>query len=137
MKAYVDSSVLLRIVLGEKGRLRQWSKVTAAISSELTRLECLRTLDRARIRLGLTDADVSRLRADTLSRLEAFDIVRLDSNVLERASQPLPTLVGSPDAIHLASALMLRGTVPEMVFATHDADLARAARACGFVVYGV
>ena len=46
MNVYVDSSVLLRIVLGERDRLRIWPTITNAVSSELIRLECLRTIDR-------------------------------------------------------------------------------------------
>jgi hypothetical protein len=57
LNVYVDSSVLLRVVLGEPGRLRIWPRITTAVSSELIRLECLRTIDRARLRLGLDDVD--------------------------------------------------------------------------------
>jgi predicted nucleic acid-binding protein len=133
---YVDSSVLLRIVLGERGALKQWRKVTMAISSELIRLECLRTLDRARIQLRIADEEIAKRRADVLHRLDAFRLIRLDERVLERAAQPLPTMVGSLDAIHLTSALMARSSMPDFVFATHDAQLATAARASGFDVVG-
>jgi predicted nucleic acid-binding protein len=136
MITYVDSSVLLRIVLGEKGALKQWSKITTAISSEVIRLECLRTLDRARIRLGIADGEIAKRRADVLHRLDAFRLIRLDERVLERAAQPLPTVVGSLDAIHLTSAIMAQSIVPDFVFATHDGQLAMAARASGFAVIG-
>ena len=70
MNAYVDSSVVLRIVLGESGRLPAWRKLRRAISSQLVRIECLRTIDRARIRLGLADADVG-LSVEGVSPSEA------------------------------------------------------------------
>ena len=57
--------------------------------------------------------------------------------VLERASQPLGTVVRTLDAIHLASALLLRDSAFDIVFATHDRQQALAARALGFVVVGV
>lgn len=137
MNVYVDSSVLLRIVLGEPDRLRIWPTITNAVSSELIRLECLRTIDRARIRLGLEDQHIAKYRADLLEAVDAFSLVALDSIVLERASEPFPTALGSLDAIHLASALLVRDDLDGLVFATHDDALGMAARATGFQVHGV
>ncbi len=136
MNIYVDSSVLLRIVLGEPDRLRIWPKITNPVSSELIRLECLRTIDRARMRLGLQDRQVAQYRADVLEAVDAFSLVALDSIVLERASEPFPTALGSLDAIHLASALLIRDDLDGLAFATHDDQLGIAARATGFQVHG-
>ena len=137
MNVYVDSSVLLRVVLGEPERLEIWPTITNPVSSELIRLECLRTIDRARIRLGLDDRQIANYRADVLEAIEAFTLVALDSIVLERAAEPFPTGLGSLDAIHLASALLARDSVGELLFATHDDELGTAARATGFRVHGV
>jgi hypothetical protein len=134
---YIDSSVLLRVTLGEREALPAWRKITKAVSSEIIRLECLRTIDRARIRLRLADSDVSLRRTTILEHLEGFDLVRVDRAVLERATDPFPTALGSLDAIHLASALLLRPALPDLRFATHDEDLAVAARSVGFEVLGV
>jgi hypothetical protein len=101
------------------------------------RLECLRTIDRARIRLPLDDAEVAERRAAVLEVLEGFDIVPIDAAVLQRASDPFPTTLGSLDAIHLASALLARARIPDLRLATHDAELAIAARAVGFNVLGI
>ena len=137
MNVYVDSSALLRVVLGEPNRVRIWSRITNAVSSELIRLECLRTIDRARIRLGLDDRQVARNRADALEAIGAFSLVSLDSVVLERASEPFPTLLGSLDAIHLATAVLARDELDGLEFATHDDELGIAAQATGFVVHGI
>ncbi len=137
MNVYVDSSVLLRVVLGEPGRVPIWSRITNAISSELIRLECLRTIDRARIRLGHDDRQVAHYRADVLEAVDGFSLVALDSVVLARASEPFPTMVGSLDAIHLATALVIRDEVEGLAFATHDEELGVAARANGFAVHGI
>jgi uncharacterized protein len=134
---YIDSSILLRFVLGEPERLKEWGKIRKAISSELIRVECLRTIDRARIRFGLPPDEVAARRANALARLEAFDIIRIDRNVLERAAAPFSTLIRSLDAIHVASALMARRSHPTLAFATHDAQLAACVRAEGFRVLGV
>jgi predicted nucleic acid-binding protein len=134
---YVDSSVLLRIVLGEPHRLRIWSRITRPISSELIRMECLRTIDRARIRERLPDSAVVAYRTAALEQLEGFDLVKLDARILDRAADPFPTSIGSLDAIHLATALLARSRVPDLVrFATHDVTQAAAARAVGFDVAG-
>jgi uncharacterized protein len=136
LDAYVDSSVLLRVILGEKGRLRIWPRISNAIASEIIRLECLRTIDRARIRVGLDDRRVARHRADVLEACESFTLIPLERFVLERAAEPFPTVIGSLDAIHLASALLVRDRYPALVLATHDRELATAASAEGLDVHG-
>lgn len=136
MNVYVDSSVLLRIVLGEPDRLRTWTAIDMAVASELIRLESLRTIDRARIRLGLPDAEVATRRAAVLDLLDGFNLMPITDDVLTRAADPFPTQLGSLDAIHLASALLARRELPGLSLATHDAELATAARAVGFQVHG-
>lgn len=136
MTAYVDASVLLRVVLRERGMLREWRGITRPVASELVRVECLRTIDRARLRLRLDAGDVAMRRAGVLEQLRGFDLVPIDATVLERATEPFPVPLGSLDAIHLASAVLCRAAIPELVLATHDLELAEAARAVGFRVLG-
>lgn len=137
MNAYVDSSVLLRVVLGERERLSIWHKITTPVSSELVRLECLRTIDRARIRLGLDDESVATRRGAVLEMIDSLRLVSVERPVLERAAEPFPTSLGSLDAIHLASALFAREELEDLILATHDAELGLAARAVGFTVHGL
>lgn len=136
MIAYVDTSVLLRVVLGEPGVLREWKKLDRAISSELIRVECRRTIDRARIVLHLPEEEVAERRALADEWVDSFDLVRLDHTILERAAEPFPTLLRTPDALHLASGLAARSRHAGLVFATHDRELGIAARAVGFRVLG-
>ncbi len=136
MNVYVDSSALLRVVLGEPGKLKIWPKIDNAVSSELIRLESLRTIDRARIRLGLRDEVVANRRAAVLEAIDSFHLVAIDRHVLDRATEPFPTLLGSLDAIHLASAMLVRDEFEGIVLATHDEELAMAANAVGFSVHG-
>jgi predicted nucleic acid-binding protein len=84
------------------------------------------------LRLGVSDDAIATRRAAVLQRLEAFDLIRVGSDVLERAAEPFPTTLGSLDAIHLASALLARDGASALAFATHDTELATAARAVGF-----
>jgi uncharacterized protein len=136
LNVYVDSSVLLRVVLGEPGRLRIWSRITSPVASELIRLECLRTIDRARIFLGLRDEEMADRRGSVLAAIETFSLVAIGPRILERAAEPFPTMLGSLDAIHLASALLVRDQFEDLSLASHDHALAVAARAVGFRVHG-
>jgi hypothetical protein len=67
-----------------------------------------------------------------------MEIIEIGRSVLARAAQPLPTTLGTLDAIHLASALLWTERFDRtLVMATHDAALALAARASGLTVVGV
>jgi predicted nucleic acid-binding protein len=136
VKAYIDTSVLLRVVLGEPDPLPQWPVIEMAVGSELTRIEALRTIDRARIRLQLADEEVALRREAVTAVLNGFHIARIGAAVLERAADPFPTLVRTLDAIHLATALLIRVDNEDLMFATHDRQLATAARSLGFRVIG-
>ncbi len=138
MIAYVDTSVLLRLALGQSDALAEWHEIEQGISSALARVEGLRTLDRLRLRARLADQELARRRATILQLLDSLELVEVDSQVLDRAAQPMPTELGTLDAIHLATALLWReASQPELVVATHDGALATAARAHGFNVVGV
>jgi len=108
------------------------------VASALVEVECLRTLDRVRLAEGLNDADVAALREAAYRLIEAVEIVELTGPVLSRASHPLPTALGTLDALHLATALLWRKqTASDLVMATHDEALAIAAKASGLRVIGV
>jgi len=135
--AYLDSSVLLRKVLRQPGALREWTAIRTGVASALAETECLRTLDRLRLRTGLADRDLARRREAVFRLFESLDVVVVTAPVLARAAQPLPTEVGTRDAIHLATALLWHEhNGGDIVMATHDVALAMAARACGLAVVG-
>jgi predicted nucleic acid-binding protein len=135
LNTYVDASVLLRIVFGEQGRLDSWAKA-APTSSELLRVECLRVVDRTKVNQLLTEEQVAQIRAHVLDAVNRFRLVPVTAEILERAGDPFPTSLGTLDAIHLSTALHLREDVPDLKFATHDQELALAARSVGFEVVG-
>ena len=137
MIAYVDSSVLLRVALGQPNALPEWSRIERGASSALIATESLRTLDRLRLRAGLQDIEVARRRSTILALIDSLELIEIDSMVLDRAAQPLPTELGILDAIHLASALLWKASQGiEAVMATHDTALGLAAQAHGFKVLG-
>ena len=137
MIAYVDSSVLLRVALRQPDSLPEWKQIERGVSSALVMVECLRTLDRLRLRSRLPDAEVATRRATILALIDALELVEIDAVVLDRAAQPMPTELGSLDAIHLASALLWKEmTKTDLFMATHDSALAIASRAHGVLVVG-
>ena len=137
MIVYLDTSVLLRIVLSQGEPLQGFGRWERAYSSELLGLEVRRVLDRLRLESALDDAGLADAH-QTIARLErSIGRVRLTRPVLRRASLPMPTVVKTLDALHLATALLLqerRGL--EITFATHDGQQAVAARALGFLCMG-
>jgi len=136
--AYVDASVLLRVAFGQTDALPEWRQIVRGVSSALVMAECLRTLDRLRLRTTLPDTEVATRRAAILALIAALELVEIDSIVLDRAAQPMPTELGTLDAIHLATAMLWRDTTrAELIMATHDSALALGARAHGFQVVGV
>ena len=138
MIAYLDSSVLLRIVLREPQTLREWNSIRAGVASAILEVECLRAIDRLRIRSGLTDEEVSGRREALYRLMSGMSLVELDRPILARASEPLSTALGTLDAIHLASALFWREqSEAALTMATHDSALALASRAYGFPVIGI
>ena len=136
MRVYFDSSIILRVVLGERNRLVEWSRVSEAVTSEITRVECLRVIDRLRLASGMADRELARRRATALHVLSGFEVIRLNRAVLERAAEPFPLQVRTLDALHVASALLARTRYPAMRFATHDTELAAVALAEGLPVIG-
>lgn len=137
MIAYVDSSVLLRLALGQLNALPEWRQIDRGVSSALISTESLRTLDRVRIRANLSDIEVATRRATILNLIDSLELIEVDSTVLDRAAQPMPTELGTLDAIHLASALLWKDTMSiDPVMATHDGALGLAAQAHGLKVIG-
>ena len=136
MITYVDASVLLRLVLVEDDPLATWNRLHP-ISSEVVTVECLRAIERLRWTTSIDAAVLAERRATLLTVLKGFQLVAISSPVLERAGDPFPVFVATLDAIHLATATILREDAPDLAFATHDLRLGAAARAMGFEVTGI
>ncbi|HEY4217307.1 MAG TPA: PIN domain-containing protein [Gemmatimonadaceae bacterium] len=139
MTVYIDSSVILRVVLGQPNQLAEWRSIDAGVTSALTQVECLRTLDRLRVTTGEPGAEALVPRRAAIFRvIESLQTVDLSPAVLRRAAQPMATALGTLDAIHLASAQLWREAYGSaLTVATHDRALALAATAEGFAAIGV
>ena len=138
MTAYLDTSALLRLVLRETGALDEVRSYDRLVSSELIAVESCRTIDRLRLQGFLTTEEAAARLHVVTEWLEAINLVLLRPQVLSRASEPLPTPLGTLDAVHLATALTWRGrTGSPLIVATHDTALGLAARSFGFEVRGI
>ena len=137
MIAYLDSSVLLRVILGEIDRLDEWDRIDRGIASVLVEVECLRTLDRLRLQRALIGDKYEALRSAVFDLLERVELIEITRPVLSRAALSMPTPLGTLDAIHLATALTWQDfNEDKIVLATHDKALASAARASGVRTVG-
>ena len=138
MIAYVDASVLLRVALRQSDALPEWRQIERGVASALIMTESLRTLDRLRLRAKLADAEVASRRATILRLIASLELVEIDAVVLDRAAQPMPTELGTLDAIHLATAVLWKEmSRVDVVMATHDGALGLAAQAHGMTVVGM
>lgn len=135
---YLDTSILLRWLLDEPAPLDPRG-IEDPVTSALAEVELFRALDRLRLHRAIDPdrmIDLHKESYDLMSRLNVADI---SSRVLTRAAQPFPAPLRTLDAIHLSTALLLREDQgnSDLVLATHDHDLGRAARASGLQVVGV
>ena len=132
MKVYIDTSVVLRRMLQQPGAIEHWSQWDLAVSSTLMQVEVFRTLDRLRLKGKLADSEVADLVGLLLGLASGLEQIPVQPSVLQRASSPFPTAIGTLDAIHLATALLwVEDNGENLTFLTHDRQLAIAARACG------
>jgi predicted nucleic acid-binding protein len=137
MTVYIDTSVILRILFRQPNPVEVWGKWAKALSSNLWRVEALRTVDRLRLSGDLSDEDVADLARDIRLVHETLAIYPVSERILHRAGESFPTVVGTLDAIHLATALAIRENEAIDLLLTHDGQLATAARSVGFTVVGV
>lgn len=140
MVAYLDSSVLLRMIFNEPNPISDLSKMTRGVSSELMKTECLRTLDRYRLLNGEDENSYIERVKLLHGAFKKIDFIQVSSEVLFRAGQPFPTQLGTLDAIHLASCLAYQeyvlGQAEKLTVCTHDESLKKAAIALGFETLG-
>lgn len=138
MIAYIDSSILLRLLLNQKGMFKEYSKIELPVSSLLLKTECLRTIERLKLTGVLDETSYYTVTQQLHESALSFEFIKISQSILGRAGAPMPGPLGTLDAIHLASALVwseIKGTMP--IFLTHDTQLGKAALAMGFKVYGI
>ncbi len=123
---YIDTSALLRVVFPDDTT----PAVQALLDDPAIRL-ISSTLLRVEARRGTVRRAPRRLpRVDVL--LRSVEAVGIDDAVIEAASRLPDPMLRSLDALHLATALLIREDVEALL--TYDDRLADAARAHGLAV---
>ncbi len=86
------------------------------------------------VKLGEIDESTAADRRAHLNAAAAhWHLCRLSLDIVDRARRPFPSEpVGTLDAIHLASALAVRPTVPSMELLSLDDRIRRAGEQLGF-----
>jgi predicted nucleic acid-binding protein len=134
MITYFDTSSLLKFVIKEIGseeNLNIWNLSDEKVCSQLTRTEMHSALMR-KVREGSVSVSAVRGRLDEMDKLFA-DVILVDitSEVIDASCELVKTLpLKSADAIHLATALMVRADL----FSSSDKKLCTAASESGIAV---
>jgi len=122
--AYLDASAIVKLAVDEEGAqamraaIAGWSRL---VTSRVGVIEARRAIARR-----------ARVTPAIEAVLDRVELLELDVVVARHAAAVEPATIRTLDAIHLASAELIR---PELdAFVTYDDRLAEAARARGFRV---
>lgn len=126
MAVYLDTSAAVKLVVEESGStaLRRWlgSLEEEVVSSDLLRVELLRTTRRAAPQQMVRARDV----------LDSVILLKLSTDICERAATLEPAVLRSLDALHVAAAMELGDELTSLV--TYDERMAEGAGLLGIGV---
>ncbi len=134
MTVYLDSSFVIRQLLGVQGACPFWGKWEKAYASTLMRTECFRAANLLRLSGKIDDAQRARLGTWIEKVVSTVTQVPVTDAILRRAAETFPVSVGTLQGIHLATLLELQAVHGVTCsLATDDTQLLQAATALGFV----
>lgn len=132
MIVYLDSSFVIRRLLGIGEPAEFWGKWEKAYASTLMRTECCRAANKLRLDGKLDDAGRARLGAWIETVCNTVTQIPVTDAVLKRAAEAYPVSVGTLQAIHLATLQELEAVHGvKCVLASDDDGLISAASALG------
>lgn len=139
MNVYLDTSVFLRWLLNSSKIYSGFQTWKSCYSSELLYIEVSRVLNRLRLEKEINDQEYANLHKTFLDFYKTVFVIEINQTVKQKSAEPFPTVIGTLDAIHLASALILmeENKELEITFLTHDSQLSTAAIAMGLTVRGI
>ena len=133
MNVYLDSSFVIRRLLGVGKPAEFWGKWENAYASTLMRTECCRAANHLRLSGKLDDAGRARLGSWIETVCATVTQVPVTDAILKRAGEAYPVEVGTLQAIHLATLQELEAVHGvKCVLASDDEGLVQAAKALGF-----
>jgi predicted nucleic acid-binding protein len=136
---YVDTSAVLRVLFSEEGPAVSLAAGDRVVSSELLEIEAFRAVDRERLLGNLDDLQTAIKRKELTDLLATLDLAPIDRAVIERAKSSFGVNVRALDAIHVATAEVLRAEAEgeALEFWTHDDRQRTAALSRGLPVFGI
>jgi predicted nucleic acid-binding protein len=133
---YAETSAVLRWLFAEPGgdELRAvLAAATKVTCSRLTLIETRRVVRRAEREARVSAAQSADILAVFAQAVSTWAILELADDVARRAEEGFPSEpVRTLDAIHLASALFLRQSFPDLVILTADERVRVNAAQLGF-----
>ena len=137
--AFLDTSIILRILLRERDPFNQFDQFERWYASRLLIIEARRVLQSMFLNRELDEEKYGSIQIELSSFILALSIISLRERVLQRAEDAFPLPVATLDALHVSSALLLAEalTNDSVAFLTHDTQQAKVANACGVAVEGV
>lgn len=136
MTLYAETSAVLRWLFAEEGgeglrvALASADKVT---SSRLTQIETRRVVRRAEREGRITAAESADILAVFAQAASTWAVVEITEEIARRAEEAFPNEpVRTLDALHLASALFLRQSFPDLVILSSDERFSANAALLGF-----
>jgi hypothetical protein len=133
MNVYLDSSVVICRLFKEDPALDSIADSDQLGSSDLLAIECKRVLQRERMAGHLDDRRYSESVVQLEEILEQLYLIDIGPAVKQRAAGAFPTVIGTLDAIHLASAILWEAASPgsEFCILTYDKQRALCAQSLG------
>lgn len=139
MNVFLDTSVLLRWLLNSPKVYSGFQNWDSCYVSELLYIEVSRVLNRLRLEKEIDDIEYANLHKTFMDFYKTVYVIEINRTVKQKSAEPFPTVIGTLDAMHLASALILveENDNLEITFLTHDSQLSTAAKAMGLSIAGV
>lgn len=138
MRVYAESSAVLRWLFNEDlgddvfAFLRDADKV---VCSRLTLVESRRVIRRATLEQRISEVEQGEALAVLAQAAARWAVLEMSVTVAQRAEAAFPVEpVRTLDAIHLASALVVREAVADLVVLSTDQRVRENARRLGFAV---
>lgn len=137
MNLYAESSAVLAWLFDEKPAAVEveaaLDEAEIIVASELTLVECDRTLIRAYTTGSLSELDMARRRTLLESVSAHWTQLKIDREILDRARRSFPAEpVRTLDALHLASTLAARSLIPNLALLSLDQRVRDNGAALGF-----
>ena len=138
MNLYAETGAVIAWLLDEERGDSAWSQLTAATAvstSDLTLIECDRTLRRAVAAGRLTADESSRMQAIIDTASAHWTLHGMDAEIVHRSRRAFPREPNRAlDAVHLATTLAVRNLFPDVRVLSFDDRIRSNAAALGFDV---